>query len=101
MCCINDSNRNPLSALLQSADSIVSTLSDDAPVLNDSVILSAEVAEDLIDAAQTIILCGEYQTISRGMCSMLTRKLGQHQKRKRTEKTFLLTSCTQEHLLTS
>lgn len=54
-----DQFRNPLSAILQSADSIVSTLSGDAPILNESVTLSAEVAEDLIDAAQTIILCGE------------------------------------------
>lgn len=53
--------RNPLSAILQSADSIVSTLSGDAPIINENVSLSAEVTEDLIDAAQTIILCGQHQ----------------------------------------
>lgn len=54
----DETPRNPLSAILQSADSIVSTLSGDAPILNENVVLSADVAEDLIDAAQTIILCG-------------------------------------------
>lgn len=53
--------RNPLSAILQSADSIVSTLSGDAPILNEQIVLSAAIAEDLIDAAQTIILCGQHQ----------------------------------------
>lgn len=71
--------RNPLSAILQSADSIVSTLSGDAPILNEQVVLSAAAAEDLIDAAQTIILCGQHQkreqSHPRPWCTLLTLSL--------------------------
>ncbi|EMC91524.1 hypothetical protein BAUCODRAFT_58804, partial [Baudoinia panamericana UAMH 10762] len=54
--------RNPLSAILQSADSIVSTLTTSGmPILGESVTLSAETADEIIDAAQTVILCAQHQ----------------------------------------
>jgi PAS domain S-box-containing protein len=54
--------RNPLSAILQSADSIVSTLSSSSfGATHDMVALQYDVLEDLVDAAQTIILCAQHQ----------------------------------------
>ena len=54
--------RNPLSAILQSADSIVSTLDHNRrPIQNGSTILAHDVADDIVDAAQTIILCAQHQ----------------------------------------
>lgn len=54
--------RNPLSAILQSADSIVSMLGPTAvsPPFEDMK-LSAQTAEDIVDAAETIILCANHQ----------------------------------------
>ncbi|KAF2721549.1 hypothetical protein K431DRAFT_284702 [Polychaeton citri CBS 116435] len=54
--------RNPLSAILQSADSIVSTLEmNGMPELDEEMVVSQETAEELVDAAQTIILCAQHQ----------------------------------------
>jgi PAS domain S-box-containing protein len=54
--------RNPLSAILQSADSIVSTLSSSSfGATHEMVALQYDVLEDLVDAAQTIILCAQHQ----------------------------------------
>ena len=53
--------RNPLSAILQSADSIVSTLEPNMPIMDEDMKISHVVAEELIDAAQTIILCAQHQ----------------------------------------
>ncbi|KAK5131605.1 hypothetical protein LTR08_000792 [Meristemomyces frigidus] len=54
--------RNPLSAILQSADSIISTLDQEGmPMLHEAMKLSSDVAEEIVDAAQTIILCAQHQ----------------------------------------
>ncbi|KAI6910077.1 histidine kinase [Hortaea werneckii] len=54
--------RNPLSAILQSADSILSNLnSAGVPILTEQMTIRHDVAEEIIDAAQTIILCGQHQ----------------------------------------
>ena len=54
--------RNPLSAILQSADSIVTTLEfAGMPILDESVMLSGHHAEDIVDSAQTILLCAQHQ----------------------------------------
>ncbi|KXT06013.1 hypothetical protein AC579_846 [Pseudocercospora musae] len=54
--------RNPLSAILQSADSIVSTMgSNGLPNLDESMTLDVNVAQEIVDAAQTIILCAQHQ----------------------------------------
>jgi PAS domain S-box-containing protein len=45
--------RNPLSAIIQSADSIVSTMG--------SPEVARDVADDIVDAAETIILCAQHQ----------------------------------------
>ena len=51
--------RNPLSAILQSADSILSNLnSAGVPILTEQMTIRHDVAEEIIDAAQTIVLCG-------------------------------------------
>lgn len=49
--------RNPLSAIIQSADSIVSSLSTGA----DLVAVTKDIADDIVDAAETIILCAQHQ----------------------------------------
>jgi PAS domain S-box-containing protein len=49
--------RNPLSAIIQSADSIVSTLS--CP--GESIAITREVADEVVDAAETVILCAQHQ----------------------------------------
>jgi signal transduction histidine kinase len=55
--------RNPLSAIIQSADSIsslamcFSTVSKDANIVS----VSREILEDNIDAADTITLCAQHQ----------------------------------------
>ncbi|CAK3992061.1 Transcription factor SKN7 [Lecanosticta acicola] len=54
--------RNPLSAMLQSADSIVSTLTSlGMPISDEGITLPAQTAEDIVDAAQTVILCAQHQ----------------------------------------
>lgn len=54
--------RNPLSAILQSADSIVSTLSSNSFASSHNFMaLDQDVVEDIVDAAQTIILCAQHQ----------------------------------------
>ena len=45
--------RNPLSAIIQSADSIVSAM--------DSPDVAREIADEIIDSAETIILCAQHQ----------------------------------------
>ena len=49
--------RNPLSAIIQSADSIVSAFESPAEL----VALTQDVVEEIIDAAETIILCAQHQ----------------------------------------
>lgn len=54
--------RNPLSAILQSADAIVSTISQaDTMTDNSDTILSGEDTEHILDAASTVILCAQHQ----------------------------------------
>lgn len=54
--------RNPLSAILQSADSIVSSLQvTDSTSSNQDRTLAAHLVDDLVDAAHTIILCAQHQ----------------------------------------
>lgn len=54
--------RNPLSAILQSADSIVSSLQlGDNNTRNQDTVLAGHLVEDLVDAAHTIILCAQHQ----------------------------------------
>lgn len=54
--------RNPLSAMLQSADSIVMALNSlGMPLLNEDMALPAQTAEEIVDAAQTVILCAQHQ----------------------------------------
>ncbi|KAK5117379.1 hypothetical protein LTR62_005997 [Meristemomyces frigidus] len=54
--------RNPLSAILQSADSIVSALTSiGMPILGEDMVVSPDCAEEIVDAAQTIILCAQHQ----------------------------------------
>lgn len=54
--------RNPLSAILQSADGILSALdSSNLPLLGEQWALTYDTAENVIDAAQTIILCAQHQ----------------------------------------
>jgi signal transduction histidine kinase len=54
--------RNPISAIMISADSIVSSLqSTDMIFTGDGRILTTELVEDIIDAASTINLCAQHQ----------------------------------------
>ncbi|USW57431.1 Putative PAS domain, signal transduction response regulator, receiver domain, CheY-like superfamily [Septoria linicola] len=54
--------RNPLSAILQSADSIETLLnSTGMPIIDEDLTLPTHIAEDIVDAAQTIILCAQHQ----------------------------------------
>ena len=54
--------RNPLSAILQSADSISSTLnSAEIMDLKQTIHLTHETSDEIIDAVQTIILCAQHQ----------------------------------------
>jgi PAS domain S-box-containing protein len=55
--------RNPLSAILQSADGILTTLenSNRLGITSDSSSLSSQVLETVLDSAQTIILCAQHQ----------------------------------------
>lgn len=54
--------RNPLSAILQSADGILTSMeSSGLPILNDGMTLTDEVVETIIESAQTIILCAQHQ----------------------------------------
>jgi signal transduction histidine kinase len=51
--------RNPLSAILQSADNIIATLDD--PVARRKT--SVEMIDGVLDSAQTIILCAQHQKV--------------------------------------
>jgi signal transduction histidine kinase len=54
--------RNPLSSILLSADSIISSLeSNDLALPDQEDRLTAPVVEDIVDAAHTIILCANFQ----------------------------------------
>ncbi|KAK4574723.1 hypothetical protein LTR86_001564 [Recurvomyces mirabilis] len=54
--------RNPLSAILQSAEAVVTILgASGMPIMGEDLVLKQEAAEDVIDAAQTIILCAQHQ----------------------------------------
>lgn len=55
--------RNPLSAILQSADGILTTLENNnrLGISSESTSLSGQVLETVIDSAQTIILCAQHQ----------------------------------------
>lgn len=54
--------RNPLSAILQSADGILTSMeSSGLPILNEGMTLTDEVVETIIESAQTIILCAQHQ----------------------------------------
>lgn len=53
--------RNPLSAMLQSADGILTTLqASGLPILGEDVSMSEDTMETLLDSAQTIILCAQH-----------------------------------------
>jgi signal transduction histidine kinase len=75
--------RNPLSAIIQSADSISSTLAgfvSSSPKHDSVVSLSKTILEDSLDAADTITLCAQHQkrvvddilTLSKMDSDMLT-----------------------------
>ena len=54
--------RNPISAIMISADSIVSSLqSTDMIFSGDGTFLTGELVEDIVDAARTINLCAQHQ----------------------------------------
>jgi signal transduction histidine kinase len=54
--------RNPLSSILLSADSIISSLeSSDLALPDQEYSLTAPIVEDIVDAAHTIILCANFQ----------------------------------------
>lgn len=51
--------RNPLSAILQCADSITTTLSMSRPMIDGSELI--QVFDDILDSAQTVSLCASHQ----------------------------------------
>ncbi|KAG9711391.1 histidine kinase, partial [Aureobasidium melanogenum] len=55
--------RNPLSAILQSADGILTTLENNnrLGIASGTTTFSGDVLETVLDAAQTIILCAQHQ----------------------------------------
>lgn len=54
--------RNPLSAILQSADGVLSCLeSVGLPILHEGMTLTNDHVETVVDSAQTIILCAQHQ----------------------------------------
>ena len=54
--------RNPLSAILQSADGILTALETiGLPILHEEMILSTESSETVIDSAQTIIVSQDHR----------------------------------------
>ncbi|KAF2217047.1 hypothetical protein CERZMDRAFT_55660 [Cercospora zeae-maydis SCOH1-5] len=54
--------RNPLSAILQSADAIETLLSSiELPSHDENMVVPTHVGEDIMDAVQTIILCAQHQ----------------------------------------
>ncbi|KAF2149032.1 hypothetical protein K461DRAFT_231689 [Myriangium duriaei CBS 260.36] len=53
--------RNPLSAILQSADGVVSLLETSDHMEKRRLSISAETVESVLDASQTIILCAQHQ----------------------------------------
>jgi len=55
--------RNPLSAILQSSDSIMDILNGTPSHVNGDVILPAQALEAILEAAKTINLCGQHQKI--------------------------------------
>lgn len=54
--------RNPLSAIVQCADSIAVSLSEFDDNSGNSITFSKEIVESSLDAAQTIALCAQHQT---------------------------------------
>ncbi|GAB7346854.1 hypothetical protein MBLNU459_g1939t1 [Dothideomycetes sp. NU459] len=57
-----DQMRNPLSAILQCADGMLTSLETSGmPVTGEDVIMSEETMKSLLDSAQTIILCAQHQ----------------------------------------
>ncbi|KAL1305255.1 hypothetical protein AAFC00_002168 [Neodothiora populina] len=52
--------RNPLSAILQLADEISSSMTLPTPPIS-TVTISTETADTILDAAQTIVLCAQHQ----------------------------------------
>jgi signal transduction histidine kinase/AmiR/NasT family two-component response regulator len=54
--------RNPLSAIMQSADAITSTITRyDTTTEKADILLSAEDTEDILDATANVILCAQHQ----------------------------------------
>ncbi|KAK0311247.1 hypothetical protein LTR01_003242 [Friedmanniomyces endolithicus] len=54
--------RNPLSAILQSADSIVTAFTAmGMPLTGEGLNLSPEIADEIMEAAQIIVLCAQHQ----------------------------------------
>lgn len=55
--------RNPLSAILQSADGILTAMGSEAGSISlvDQPTLSTDLVETVVDAAQTIVLCASHQ----------------------------------------
>lgn len=53
--------RNPLSAMLMCADGIADSLVQFKSTKNKTPVISDELVEDNLDAAQTIVLCAQHQ----------------------------------------
>jgi len=53
--------RNPLSAMLMCADGIADSLVAFQRMKNKSAVISQELVESNLDAAQTIIVCAQHQ----------------------------------------
>lgn len=54
--------RNPLSAIMLCADGIATSLLEAQSSLQNSNVISQELLESNLDAAQTIVLCAQHQT---------------------------------------
>ena len=54
--------RNPLSAILQCADDITTSLASYTPAARKSTALSEELVQSILEAAQIISLCSQHQT---------------------------------------
>jgi len=53
--------RNPLSAILQSADGVIAYIKEGRRLSSGGVNLQPAVVEAIMEAAQTINLCGQHQ----------------------------------------
>lgn len=53
--------RNPLSAMLMCADGIADSLTAFQAMQNKNAIISQELVESNLDAAQTIVVCAQHQ----------------------------------------